>query len=862
MTPAVRSLLLDDGSGLRSPLQLGNVAAWFDALDSASMIYDSSNRIALRCDKSGNSGTGSGTSTGLYLRTATGQYASAPDAAPLRITGDIDIRADLALATYASGAAQTFLVKGTGGGVSRAYQFVFNATGQLIFLWTDSGGSTLTSTWAAPGFSAGSRQRLRVTMDVDNGAGGSVVTFYTSTDGVNWTQGYQEVRGSTTSIYNTSAELRIGGLGSAEIPGGTIYSAQIYNGIGGTLVFNANFVGQRTNATSFTESSSNAATVTINGTALLGWVDPANCLVLNGTGGNYASASDSAALDITGDIDVRVDLAADNWASGGAQYFLSKWQITGTGSNAYIIGTTATGYLEFSWSTNGTTNTTQSLSTVVIPYAALNRGWLRATLDVDNGAGGYDVKFYTSPDGATWTQLGATVTGVGVTSIAVATSNIAISGFNSGGNGPFKGRVYRAQIYNGIGGTLVFDANFATCPKLASTFIESSSNAAVVTINTSGATGARVSGARDRYQGTVASQPIYLPWAGQNYGWCETNLNGFSTPLPSSMNRLSLDVAVWVDGRPSTTRQMAQVAGSFIFAMQADGALRTRFNSSAGSNAISTVAVSNTSQYVRFTYDGANVKFYTSPDATTWTQLGANVAEVITVNAFAAVMSLGVGGNMAVGWSGPIRRAIFRDSIDGTVVYDFDPSRYTSGSTFTAATGEVWTINSGALIVTRSCVYADGTDDYDKTFLFSYAQPCSVYVIGQHLTWTASDFIVDGGSASSLGLLQSNASPQFFLRASGVGALQNGDLPLQTTGLLAAVFNAAASQSRVNRKAPVTGDPGSTAANGFTFAARGDGAAGYGNVTESEIVLYSGGHDISTRDRFALYAGRKWRIPV
>jgi hypothetical protein len=54
----------------------------------------------------------------------------------------------------------------------------------------------------------------------------------------------------------------------------------------------------------------------------------------------------------------------------------------------------------------------------------------------------------------------------------------------------------------------VFDADFTRVAKLAGSFTESSSNAATVTINTAGDLGARISGARDLYQGTTLKMAL------------------------------------------------------------------------------------------------------------------------------------------------------------------------------------------------------------------------------------------------------------------------------------------------------------------------------------------------------------------
>jgi hypothetical protein len=65
----------------------------------------------------------------------------------------------------------------------------------------------------------------------------------------------------------------------------------------------------------------------------------------------------------------------------------------------------------------------------------------------------------------------------------------AVSGDGNGGN-VFSGGYYRIQVLNGINGTLVFDANLESSitTALPTTFTESSSNAATVTVNYSAVT--------------------------------------------------------------------------------------------------------------------------------------------------------------------------------------------------------------------------------------------------------------------------------------------------------------------------------------------------------------------------------------
>jgi hypothetical protein len=220
-----------------------------------------------------------------------------------------------------------------------------------------------------------------------------------------------------------------------------------------------------------------------------------NYLWLPGVASNYASSPDSAALSITGDIDLRLRMAADDWTPSAAKALFYKYQ-SGAGNASYGLYLNTTGRLVFLWSADGSAaiEKTSTASPTVSDFGEI---WVRAILDVDNGSTQNEVKFYTSPDGSTWTQLGATVTTAGVTSIFDSGTQISI-GMNGNGTGdPLPGKIYRAQIYAGLTGTdLRFDANFTAVPEGSTTFTESSSNAATVTINSTGAKPARIIGSQ------------------------------------------------------------------------------------------------------------------------------------------------------------------------------------------------------------------------------------------------------------------------------------------------------------------------------------------------------------------------------
>jgi hypothetical protein len=196
--------------------------------------------------------------------------------------------------------------------------------------------------------------------------------------------------------------------------------------------------------------------------------------------GNYdgarAGTADKAVLDITGDIDIRVDCRPDNLRGGHGMVLASKYN-TGSADRSWLFWLDRMGYLRFRWSTDGTSAGAHDvISTATV--SALRRQAFRVTLDVNNGGGGWTLTFYTADTiSGSWTQLGSTAGSTPTTSIysggaALFVGAIQLSTATSGTYGrnqfsiggeeitnPFVGRIYRAQVYSGIGGTLVADMN-------------------------------------------------------------------------------------------------------------------------------------------------------------------------------------------------------------------------------------------------------------------------------------------------------------------------------------------------------------------------------------------------------------------
>jgi len=214
-------------------------------------------------------------------------------------------------------------------------------------------------------------------------------------------------------------------------------------------------------------------------------------LNLPGEAGDYAGTPDSAALSITGDIDLRVRVAMDDWTPTGGAALVAKYH-TGSNQASYFLLLTSAGQLRFRWTTDGNEGSSleDKTASTTVGFTDGTIHWVRVTLDVDNGSSNYDCKFWTSDDGVSWSQSGTTQNGSGTTSIFDGTYEVQVGAQVV--QQPLAGQVYRVRILDGIDGTIEFDADFTAEAPGTTSFAESSANAATVTINQSGSPQAEI----------------------------------------------------------------------------------------------------------------------------------------------------------------------------------------------------------------------------------------------------------------------------------------------------------------------------------------------------------------------------------
>lgn len=333
--------------------------------------------------------------------------------------------------------------------------------------------------------------------------GTSIVTVST------WTASGVTLNASSSTIVIAKASTASRTFGGGGLTYGTL-NYTVANSPGTLAITGANTFGTLNIGPGRTVTSPAAVIQTIGSLNTSG--QKFDYQYLPGGTAQYASAPDSSALSITGDLDVRVRIDSDSWTAG-APAFAEKYLSTGNQLSWAFVGNN--GLLQLTLSSNGST-VNNSISSVGHGFTNGQTKWIRFTYRQSDRR----VQFFTAPDNtsmpSSWTQLGTDRTNT-QTSIFDSTSPLLMGSSQVGGLGSttIGNRIYRCQVRNNIiddGTGIVFDADFSTKSFGAATFTESSSNAATVTIN--GAT-ALVGDGRVTLASLTASSPTYLMLAGE-----------------------------------------------------------------------------------------------------------------------------------------------------------------------------------------------------------------------------------------------------------------------------------------------------------------------------------------------------------
>lgn len=263
-------------------------------------------------------------------------------------------------------------------------------------------------------------------------------------------------------------------------------------------------------------------------------------LGMPGAIGDRAATPDDAALDITGDFEVRADAQLTNWLNAAGA--LATTEIVGklavTTDKSWFLGVRSN-RLYFEWSADGTNalGASSTLQPVIPPSGRLS---VRATLDVNNGAAGRTITFYTAPSGTSgpWTQLGDPVVQSGTTSIFNSAVSLRVGdATNASGMTPAAGRCYAVEVRNGIDGTIVANPDFSAQAPGTTSFTDDAGRLWTMAGNAS------VTNRRTRFVGEVSSWPARWDVSGKDvYVTVEASgllrrLGQGAAPLQSTLRR-------------------------------------------------------------------------------------------------------------------------------------------------------------------------------------------------------------------------------------------------------------------------------------------------------------------------------------
>lgn len=467
-----------------------------------------------------------------------------------------------------------------------------------------------------------------------------------------------------------------------------------------------------------------------------------------GPGGSAATAPDSASLSVTGDIDLRVDMFCDD-TRNPYPVPMSKYDDAGASTISWAIEIFGD-FIYFIWSPDGLSGQTTASTERIPNFAGPNRTAIRVTLDVDNGAVGNTTTFYTADTIAgPWTQLGSTVVQSGTTRINDSTASVQVGNINfTGGNADtvaFKGRIYAAEIRNGIGGTIVANPDFTAQTAGTTSFSDTASVPNTWTVVSPAEirgsdwvdVSSRVLSATwtqgrddelDQFPAGTATvvmknddrllDPDYT--AGTYYGqllprvpfrlrsqWSSLRTPATSgahatTPDHASLAFTDLDVRMqlalddWTPGGFGVAlcgQWSSPSQESWLLGVSAAGNLTLTFTTDGSTDLTRTSTAVPTftdgsDYWVRATLDanngaaGHDVRFYTSDDGVTWTQLGSTVTTAGTVTPFNSTGSLTVGSPTAgLNAAADVRYFEMRSGIDGTVVASADFLELEPGTT-------------------------------------------------------------------------------------------------------------------------------------------------------------------------------------
>ncbi|MFE6354385.1 hypothetical protein ACFVOO_16305 [Streptomyces rochei] len=178
-------------------------------------------------------------------------------------------------------------------------------------------------------------------------------------------------------------------------------------------------------------------------------------MLLPNTGIGSAWTPDTASLDITTSIDVRIEVDIANWVPGTVVELCGKYDLFNA-ARSWLMLISETGGLTFRRSLDGIT-IEEFTSWEPIYSSPSGRTALRSTWD---GATGVYTHYAAPTIDGPWTRLGPPSTPGATGSLYQSSAPIEVGDVATLGYASPEGSVYAFQLRNGINGTIVADVDF------------------------------------------------------------------------------------------------------------------------------------------------------------------------------------------------------------------------------------------------------------------------------------------------------------------------------------------------------------------------------------------------------------------
>lgn len=196
-----------------------------------------------------------------------------------------------------------------------------------------------------------------------------------------------------------------------------------------------------------------------------------------GTVSKFISTPDNAALDITGDLEIVLKVAADSWKPTQQKGLFGKYN-SSTNQRSFLITLETSGKLYFIRSSDGintsSPNGSSFLTTNAVPFTDGKPYWLKVTYSSNIG-GNHLASFFYSQDQndepTNWISIPSAAAVAGTGPIFSGSANLLVGGWESN-SGLVAGKFYRAILRNGINGTTVADFDARKVNYNSSTYLD------------------------------------------------------------------------------------------------------------------------------------------------------------------------------------------------------------------------------------------------------------------------------------------------------------------------------------------------------------------------------------------------------